>query len=152
MIPTETILAALEAYLTATGLFDRVSRHHAADLPAALEALRDPSRKLCFIVPAADTWEHALLDPGNMPLRSELRCAVQLLITSQSVAYATTGDPATLPLKDHLLAALLWDNLSHPGLLTLPQTCEPLRIEWDDAPARTAWQLTIEIRQTIAAP
>jgi hypothetical protein len=149
MIPTSYILDALQRHVTALGLFDRVAQHQGSDLAEALEALRDPSAKLCFLVPGTDTWTHEIMPEYNAPLRSELRCEVALLISSQSVSYAASGDPAVLPLKDHLGALLIWENLGHPDLLVLPQTCEPLRIEWDDAPARTAWQLTLEIRQRI---
>lgn len=149
MIPTTRILNALETHITNLGLFDRVARHHAADLAAALEALRDPAAKLCFIVPGTDTIEHKLMDDFNAPLRAEIRCEAQLLVSAQDAAYGPSGTGDVLPLKDHLISLLMWDNLGIPGLLALPQSCEPLRIEWDDAPARTAWQLTILLRHTI---
>lgn len=149
MIPTTLILDALERTVSNTGLFDRVSRHHGADLVEALDALRDPAAKICFLVPGADAWEHTLLDDSHAPIRAILTCEVQLLISAHDASYAPSGTIEALPLKDHLQSLLCWENLGIPGLLTLPATCEPLRIEWDDAPARTAWQLTLTIRQLV---
>jgi len=151
MIPTAEILDALQSTIDATGLFDRVTRHSSADLPEALEALRDPAPKLCFIIPGTDTWDHVLLEDRNIPQSATLKSEVTLLITAHDATHTRSGSDTAYPLKDHLQAALCWDNLSIPNLLTLPQTCEPMRIEWDDAPARTAWQLTLEIRQTLTA-
>lgn len=149
MIPTAHILTAMESHLIALGLFDRVGRHTAADLAEALEILRDPAAKVCFVVGGSDTIEHRLMEDYNAPMRAEIRSEVQLLISAQDATYSGSGTSEVLPLKDHLTALLMWDNLGVPGLICLPRTCEPLRIEWDDAPAATAWQLTCEIRQRI---
>lgn len=149
MLPTAHILTALETYLSGLGLFDRVSRHHAADLADALELLRDPAAKVCFLVAGADTIEHKMLDDYNAPLRAEIRSEVQLLISAQDATYSGSGTAEVLPLKDHLLALLMWETCGLPGLICLPQKCEPLRIEWDDAPAATAWQLTLDCRQLL---
>jgi hypothetical protein len=149
MLPTAHILDALENYLTGLGLFDRISRHHAADLAEALEILRDPATKVCFLVAGQDTIEHQLLDDYNAPLRAEIRSEVSLLISAQDATYTGSGTAEVLPLKDHILSLLMWDNCNLPGLLCLPRSCEPLRIEWDDAPAATAWQLTLDMRQTL---
>lgn len=149
MIPTAHILAALETYITALGLFDRVSRHTAADLAEALELLRDPAAKVCILVAGPDTLEHRLMDDYNAPLRAEMRSEVQLLISAHDATYSGSGTAEVLPLKDHLLSLLMWETCGLPGLLCLPRSCEPLRIEWDDAPAAAAWQLTLDLRQTL---
>lgn len=148
MIPTATILEALKAYVTSLGLFDRVEAHDAADLSDAIESLRDPAAKVCFLIPGRDSLEHQIMEE-NIPMHSELRSQVQVLISSQDASYTHGGEETTLPLKDHLLALLMWEDLGQPGLLTLPTSCEPLRVEWDDAPARSAWQLDLECRQTL---
>lgn len=149
MIPTLTILEAVQVTIVALNAFDRVTIHPQADFTAAFESLRDPSRKLCFIAPGSDSFENSIVETYNIFERSEMRSEVHIIASTQSPAYATTGDPDALTLKDDLIAAMLGVNLSVPDLIVVPKTCEPLRLEWDDAPARFAWQLTIEARQRL---
>lgn len=149
MIPTLAILEAARATIEGLNAFDRVTIHPQADFATAFESLRDSSRKLCFLAPGSDSFENFVVETFNIFERSEMRSEVHIIASTQSPSYATTGDPDALTLKDNLIAALLAVNLGIPGLLVIPKTCEPLRLEWDDAPARFAWQLTLECRQTL---
>lgn len=150
MILTSTIQAALQAALVTAALAEKVMTHADADLGAALAHLRDNPRSLIVIVPAADAVSTDFLDGTNIALRSEIRSGFELLISGRQLDKRETGDPKTLALKDAVLELLLWNPLGTAGtLITIPSSCEPLALEFDDGKAREAWKLSLEVRQIV---
>lgn len=149
MTPTLVIVRAVEQTIRALGLFDRVEIVQPIDLDEALDSLRDPAPRICFVVPAADDIDHTTLPDLNIPMRAEVKSGVELLISHHDAAYSTAGSTDILPLKDHVLLALMWADLGITGLLALPEHAEPLRIEWADAPAIHAWKLRLQVRSLI---
>ena len=147
MIKTKQIRDALLARLVAAGLFEKVMSHSDADLGAALEHLRDSPESLAVIVPGEDTLIHEITPGVNEPEWSEIRNGFELLVTSRNADMREGGNGDCADLKDDTVEALLWDNLSVPGLICLPLRSEPMIIETDDKRGREAWKITLEIRQ-----
>lgn len=148
MIPATTIHTALVRDLQATGLLDRVERAAQDDLTAALAGLRDSSETVAILIPTGEELDHQLLPDDNTPLRSEIKTRMSLLVTGENPARASNaGDD--LPLKDLLLTRLLWADLSIPGLILLPLSTEPVRLEFDGGAARDAWRIDLEAREIL---
>ena len=59
------------------------------------------------------------------------------------------GAAASLNFKDAVTIALLWNDLSIPGLLCMPLLCEPLVIQFEGKQGREAWKITLEMRHEI---
>lgn len=159
MIGTQQTITALIATLAAlndgaepapAAIFETVIQHHEDNIDTALETLRVPHSRLAIVIPGPTTIRHQLLDgDDNTPLRAELTTEANLLFTERDLAHGTGGAPAILPLKDILLARLMWDNLGIAGLLTLPDIAEPIQIAYEDGHRLDAWRMRIEIRTTI---
>lgn len=150
MIKTSEIRSALETFITATGLVEKVKTFNVADLSAALEKLRSAGDSLAVIVPSRDGWTHTMaLEDENLPARAEVRNELEILLTARDLRHGDDGAETTVDLKDHLCAALLWSDLAVPGLLCLPLEAEPMVIELDERRGREAWKITLEVRQQI---
>ncbi len=146
MIPTKQIRTALEAALTASGLFEKVIPHSEADLGAALTHIRDSPESLAVIVPGEDNFLHTLTEGINEPEFSEIRNQFELLITARAIDGREDGVPDCVDLKDSTTELLLWNNLSVPGLICLPLAATPLIVEIDENSGREAWKITLECR------
>lgn len=158
MILTETALVALVAYLGALAdgaeepapLIASVQRYHEDDLPDALEHLRTPPATIAIVVPGPERVDHTLLDAGdNTPLRADVTCEVNIFLAARPPAHGTGGSSALQPLKDAVLAALMWEGFGVPGLLCLPRAAEPVRLDYEDGHRVHAWRLQLELRTTI---
>lgn len=146
MIPTKQIRSALEATLTASGLFEKVIVHSEVDLAAALTHIRDYPESLAVIVPGEDTLLHTLTEGINQPEFTEIRNQFELLITARALDGREDGVPDCVDLKDAATELLIWDNLSVPGLICLPLIASPLIVEIDENSGREAWKITLECR------
>lgn len=146
MIPTKQIREALAAHLESLGTFEKVMTHSETDLTAALEHLRDSPDSLAVIVPGDDTFIHQITEGYNTPEFCETRNQFELLIAARELDMRSDGVPNVVDLKDSTCAALLWENLSIPGLISLPLRAEPIVIEIDERRGREAWKITLECR------
>lgn len=149
MISTLQIQAALAAKLKAAGLFEKVMTHSDSDLGAALAHLRDNPKSIAVIIPGADVFDHVFEGDDRQPVRAEWKCGFDVLFSGRQLDNRETGDPKTLQLKDDALNLLFWDDLDVSGLITLPGTCEPLAIEFENGTGREAWKLSLDLRQTM---
>lgn len=149
MVPTLQIQTALLATLRASGLLEKVMAHADADLGAALTHLRDHPGSLAVAVPGADTFEHQFEGDDPQPVRTELKCNFDLILSGRQLDKRETGDPRTLTLKDAVIELLLWNNLGIAGITCLPTICEPLAIEFENGKGREAWKLNLDFRQLI---
>lgn len=150
MIPTKQIREALASKLESLGTFEKVMTHSETNLTAALEHLRDSPDSLAVIVPGEDSFLHQITEGYNSPEFCETRNQFELLISARSLDMRSDGVPDAVDLKDSTTAALLWENLSIPGLITLPLRAEPLVIEIDGRRGREAWKITLECRHLSA--
>ena len=137
------------AALTGSHLFEKVMSHTDADLGAALSALRDHPASIAVAVPGPDEIQTTLMEGTNIPLFSEIRSAFTLIISGRQLDKRETGDPKTLALKDAVLSLLLCADLGIPDLVTLPSSCEPMAIEFENGKGREAWKLELELRQIL---
>lgn len=151
MISTTQIRDALAAKLKAANLFEKVMCHSDSNLGEALKHLRDNPSSIAVVVPGADKFDHKFDpdDEGSAPVRAEWLCSFDILFSGRQLDKRETGDPKTLETKDDALNLLFWDDLGVEGLLVLPQTCEPLAIEFENGAGREAWKLTADLRQLI---
>lgn len=133
-------------------LFADVKVFPNADLVEALRKLQVHSKRACFVIPSADSFENAR---AGRDLESECTRSFVMLITDQTVAganAATTGDgtnPGVLVMKDAVIEALLGENFEFaPKLVRLrPTEAFALTISSEDQkkiPGRQAWQITWE--------
>lgn len=149
MISTRAIQTALFTTLKASGLFEKVMSHADSDLGKAMEHLRDNPKSIAVIVPGADAFDHQFEGDDPQPVRGEWRCGFELLFSGRRLDKRETGDSATLDLKDAALNLLFYQNLGIPDLVTLPMSCEPMVIEFENGEGREAWKLSLDLRQTI---
>jgi len=149
MIPTRTIRDALVATLEASALFEKVIPFSEADLGAALSNIRDSPDSLCVVVPGEDTFLHTLTEGINEPEFSEIRNRFELLLTARELDQREDGQAGATDLKDATCQALLWDDLSIPGLICLPLSSEPVIVEIDEKRGREAWKVTLECRYQV---
>lgn len=148
MIPAATIHAALEGTLRASGLLDRVERCAQDDLSAALADIRDSSETIAILIPMGEEITHQTLPDDNTPLRAEIRSKLALLVTGGNLSRTSQGGE-DLPVKDALLALLMWEDLGIPSLITFPTATEPLRVEFDGGSSRDAFRIDLEFRRII---
>jgi len=148
MHTTLELRSALVATLAATGLFETVHPLPWADLPQALETLRDSPDSLALVIPSSETWEHTFaIEDENLPAKAEARQRFEIIATTRDLEHGDQGDDLTLALKDNLLPHLAWSNLGTHGLIALPLESEPILLERDNRRGREAWKITLEIRQ-----
>jgi hypothetical protein len=149
MISTTAIQSALKDKLKTSSLFEKVMVHSDSDLGAALSHLRDNPSSIAVIVPGADSFSHQFEDDEAPPVHAVWRCKFDIIISGRQLDKRETGDPKTLVLKDDTLNLLFWSDLDVEGLITLPEVCEPIAIEFENGKGREAWKLTVDLRQII---
>jgi hypothetical protein len=152
MIPTLQIRTALLANLTASGRFEKVMAHSTTNLGEALEHLRDSPDSIAVVIPGEDKFEHTFEPGWNTPVRAEIRNTFELLISDRELDMRETGVDDSLTFKDQIVARLMWDDLSTPGLICLPVLVEPVIITTGDernTKGREAWKITLEMRSTL---
>jgi hypothetical protein len=149
MISTTVIQAALIASLQESGLFESVISHSDSDLGASLAHLRDNPVSIAVIVPGSDEFTHTIDADSGQPLRTAIVGNFDILISGRQLDMRETGDPNTLPLKDRTVELLLWNTLSLPDLVCLPQLCEPMAVQFEDGRGREAWKLTLQTHQLV---
>lgn len=153
MIDSNTISAALKAKLVASGLVRDVAIHDVADFDSALESLRAATSSLAVIVSTGEEVTHQLVSGLNFPMSAEIAGMYSVFVSARATNRKPEDAAATgLAVKDQILALLMWDDLGVAGLLVLPQSVDPVRIEIEGAPAsgRTAWKLDILCRQQLS--
>lgn len=151
MIASESIVAALVTKLKGLSLFDRVERCAIDGLEDVLKDLRDSSESIAIVIQGETAFEYEFEEGTNVPLNTDVRDAASLHFLGSNLERKAAGDDAeALPIKDQLIAELLWDDLGLANLITLPQVAEPVTVQWDNGSTRAGHKIDLQFRQLLS--
>ena len=160
-VATLSILSALKTAIAAINLpssyaaiagypkaFPAVEIYAQENLMKAFDDLLIVEDRACFIIPGGDTHDSAR---DGAVVKTARASEVHLLLTdrdynrAQAELVGGAEAPGVIALKDILIDALIWKNLSIHGVLLLPTTGDPMALsdkDKENAPGRAAWVQT----------
>lgn len=138
---TEYLLGAVrDEVLRIEGLDEHTVRvWDNTDIEAALLSVKNYAKQQILIVPSALEAVHEAI-PGHL-VRTILKRRFAVLVVCGSTAANKEGMREATRLMDAIFMRLMRNSLGIDGAWCLPQIAVPMQLDFNDAPARGAWQM-----------